>query len=463
MTNKSKHRSTVWEKLAWGAGGMTESLVNTINMLAMPIYSIALGVSPALIGLATAIPRLVDAFTDPIMGNVSDNARTRWGRRRPFIMIGSLLTGLCMGLIFIPNRHWPELGLFAWFTVMACLFYIGFTIWSIPWSAMGMEMSDDYNDRTRIQVARMVFATVAGLGVSWVYKLSFLFSSDEVVGVRPIVWIIGGVMAFMGLLSAVFVKEWRHVENQSKISLRPALKMTLSNKPFLLLCGAVIFFAGGMIMVEPMLLYVNIYHVFEGSRSAASSMVGISGTVGVIIALVMLPVGGWVSGKIGKRRAAMVALLLIIIGKGSQFWLVTPANPYLQLICRGVFQPGIMLMWALVPSMIADVCDLDELKSGHRREASFSSVYQWIWKLGATLAMTLGGLLLSLAGANVTGDGVMLGPDVVFRLRLILSVVSPLFAVVAFGCIWFYPLTEMKLRDIKQELSKRQSMSELVL
>ena len=64
---------------------MTESLVNTINMLAMPIYSIALGVSPALVGLATAIPRLLDAFADPIMGNISDNARTRWGRRRPFI------------------------------------------------------------------------------------------------------------------------------------------------------------------------------------------------------------------------------------------------------------------------------------------------------------------------------------------------------------------------------------------
>jgi GPH family glycoside/pentoside/hexuronide:cation symporter len=80
-----QHKSTWAEKFAWGAGGMTESLQNSIWALSFPIYSIALGVSPALIGLAKALPRVVDAFTDPIMGNISDNARTRFGRRRPVV------------------------------------------------------------------------------------------------------------------------------------------------------------------------------------------------------------------------------------------------------------------------------------------------------------------------------------------------------------------------------------------
>ena len=345
------------------------------------------------------------------------------------------------------------MALFAWLTGMLCLFYIGFTIWSIPWSAMGLEISEDYNDRTRLQIARMIFAALAGLAVAWVYKLSFVFSADEVVGVRWVAAIVGATMAATGVLSALFIKEWRNVTTQLGIRLLPAMKLTLSNKPFLLLCGIVAFFAGGMIMVEPMLLYVNIYYVFEGSRPAASAMLGISGTCGVILATSLLPLGGWLSGRIGKRHAGMIALTLIIIGKGSQFWLVTPESPYLQLICRGIFQPGIMMMWALVPSMIADVCDMDELESGRRREASFSSVYQWIWKLGATVAMLLGGVLLSLAGATVSAPEVVLAPDVVLKLRLMLSGVSPAFAVAAFICLWRYPLTEQRVAEIKAVLS----------
>jgi len=454
------HRSTLTEKIAWGAGGMSEGLTNSIWALSFPIYSIALGVSPALIGIAKAAPRVVDALTDPIMGNISDNARTRFGRRRPFIFVGAILIGLLAPLIYMPNRDWPELGLFAWFTGMTVLFFIGFTVWSIPWSALGLELSDDYNDRTRVQVARMVFATLANLATNWVYKLAFLFDSDEVVGVRSVGMLIGGAMLVCGILSALSIREWRPVSSQASIKITEALKTTLSNKQFLLLCGAILFFAGGLILVGPLLLYVNIYHVYEGDRDAASTMMGISGTVGVILSLIMLPVGGWIAERLGKRHAAFIALGLIIVGKGSQFWLVTPAMPYLQLITRALFDPGIILMWALVPSMIADVCDVDELHTGRRREASYSSVYQWIWKLGATLAMISGGTLMSLVGADVKSADDMLPEGAVFRLRLLLCIVPAFFGLIAFACIYFFPLTREKVDDTKRQLQALRGNAE---
>lgn len=451
------HKSTFSQKLAWGAGGLTENLVNSIDALVFPIFSIGMGVSPALLGIARAVPRLVDAFTDPIMGNVSDNCRTRWGRRIPFIFIGAILVGLIRPLIFMPNRNWPELGLFAWFAILTTLFFVAYTVWSIPWGALGLELSDDYNDRTRVQVVRMVFATLAGLGVSWAYKLCFLFNPDEVIGARTVGWIIGTVMMGAGILSVFFVREWRTVAGQKRIRLMRALKMTMSNRPFLLLCGTVLFFAGGIILVEPLLMYNNIFYVYGGDRSAASTIMGLSGTVGVVTSIFGIPLGGWLSEKVGKRRAAFIALSLVIIGKGSQFWTVNPELPYLQLVSRFIFQPGLMFMWALIPSMIADVCDQDELECGCRREASFNSVYQWLWKLGATAGMMLGGMLISAAGADMKSPDAVLSDDTILRLRLLMAVMPALFACGALICVKIFPLTEEKVQEIKQRLAEKRS------
>lgn len=450
----SSHRSSVREKLFWGAGGMTESLVNSIYALAFPIFGIGLGVSAFLIGLAKAIPRLLDAFTDPVMGNISDNTRTRWGRRRPYIFWGAIGIGLLMPLIYMPIGGLSELGLFFWFVGFLSLFYVAYTVWGVPWAALGLELSSDYHDRTRLQVSRMVFSSIGGLGAAWVYKLCFLFSPDETVGVRPVVMIVGGLMLVFGLMAALGVREWRKIDRQPRIRIGAALKMTLSNRPFLLLSGSILTFATGTMLVEPMLLYVNIFHVFGGvetARSSASTIMGISGTMGVIISTICLPIGGWLSSRIGKKNTAYLALSLILVGKGAQFWTLTPQMPYLQLVSRMLFQPGILMMWALIPSMIADVCDLDEARNGYRREASFSSVYQWIVKLGATSAMVVGGFLLSFAGAGKVQAETVLTPQTILSLRLMLAIVPACFALVAMFCIWKYPLSEAKIRQMQSD------------
>ena len=459
-TSKTENRrSTFLEKISWGAGGLTEGLTQSVFALAFPIFSIGLGVSPFLIGIANGAIRFIDAITDPVMGNITDNARTRWGRRRPFIFAGAILLSLLYPLIWMPSRNWSEGGLFAWFFVLTGLFFVAYTIWGIPWSALGLELSDDYNDRTRIQIARMVFSTLSGLGVSWIYKICFFFDPDEIIGVRKAGWVIAGILLVGSIVSAFFVKEWRSIQKQPPIALKSALKVTLSNKPFLLLCASILFYSAGFIMTDPLLLYVNIYHVYDGARDTASTIMGVSGTVGVILALVMLPVGGWASEKFGKRRTALIALTCIIVGRGSLYWLVTPASPYLQLISRAIYQPGNILMWALIPAMIADICDLDELKTGRRREASFGSVYHWVWKCGATLAAMLSGVLLSLVGATAGEPNAMLSAEVILRMRLILGIVPVLLGCIAFLCIWRFPVTQAQIEDAKRELEIRKQES----
>lgn len=452
----STHRTSKKEKLVWGAGGITESLVNCLYSLAYPIFAIGFGVSPALIGIAQAIPRMVDAFTDPLMGNISDNTRTRWGRRRPYIFVGAFLVGLFFPIIFMPGQDWTPTTYFIWYTVFSTLFFIGYTIWSIPWHALGLELSDDYNDRTSIQVARTVFAALAGMAVNWVYRLCFVFNENELIGVRYVALIIGGVMLVSGICSALFVREWRPVASQPAMPFWASMKATFSNGAFRLACGSVLCFAGGLILIIPLQTYVMIYHIYEGNRAAGASLMGFTGMLGAVVSAIMLPLGGKLSARIGKRHAAYLALFLIMAGYLAIFPLARADMPYLILVTVLLYQPGIMLMWTLVPSMIADICDLDELQNGRRREASFGAVFQWSWKMAATIAMMLGGFLLSMAGAGpeATANSAVLPEEVMWRIRVLLSVVPTVMALLGLWCIARYPLTEKRVYEIQLELSE---------
>lgn len=461
IVEKSFHhkRASFKEKLAWSAGGVTEMMNNSIGNLATPIYSIALGVDPALIGVATAIPRIVDAFTDPLMGSISDNTRSRWGRRRPYILVGSFLLLLSFPLMWLIPSGWGENSLFVYFMLTSILFFLCMTVWNITWTALGFELTDDYNDRTSLQIMRSVFVNLATVSLGWLYPLCFVFSDSEAIGVRYVGLIIGVVMFACGVLPALMCRERKLTTIQkTKVPLGQSIKITLKNRPFLLLAGALTTFACGSILVQPLLMYTNIYYVFSGDKASAGIVIGVAGTASLVTTLMILPLGNMASKKIGKRRTALFALIMLLIGKGSYWFTLNPDMPYLQVISRCLFQPFMALLWALVPAMIADVCDLDELETGHRREAAFGAAYQWLWKFGSTAAVALSGILLSLIGAKGEAGLTSLPVEVVVRLKLLFCTVPPAFAAVAFIFMYFYPLTHKRVEEIKAQLDEQSSL-----
>lgn len=139
------------EKLAFGAGNMNNLLMNNIlNVLLNPIYNIALGVSPALVGYATAIPRLWDAVTDPVVGSLSDNFRSRWGRRKPFMVLGALISALSLIAIWLVPPVWGEYSKFLYLIAVSLVFYTGNTLFLVPYTGLGLALSDDYRERTNL-------------------------------------------------------------------------------------------------------------------------------------------------------------------------------------------------------------------------------------------------------------------------------------------------------------------------
>ncbi|MGE4490645.1 MAG: MFS transporter [Kiritimatiellales bacterium] len=445
------------QKLAWGMGGMTNDLINVINVLAIPIYSIALGVSPVLIGIALTIPRLWDAFSDPIMGYLSDNFRSRWGRRRPLILLGAVLLCITFPLLWTPNPNWSQNVLFGYFLLMLIGYYTAYTVWSVPWNALGFEMTSDYNERTRVQAWRSVFAVSAGLFISWTYKLCFLFNKNEVIGARYVGVLIGIILLITGAASAFFCRERMEVQKQEKIKLGPAFSITLKNRPFLMVCGTVSLFIVGFFLVYPMAIYVNIYYVFRGiedGKNAASGVTGLGGMLGAILGLIAIPAITGLATRWGKKKTLMLGLALTAVSLFSQIVTFTPAHPYLQLVSFIIQTPSIAFIWLIIPSMIADVCDVDELNTGLRREGMYGAVYGWILKIGVSVGQLLSGFILTMAGINPSAE--MQSPDAIHNLRILFSIVPFVFTLSAFFLIARYPLTEAKVEELKQQLAVKQ-------
>lgn len=448
-----KNQLPRYQKLAWGMGGMTNDLINVISVLAIPIYSIALGVNPALIGIALTIPRLWDAFSDPIMGYISDNFRSRWGRRRPLILLGAVLLLISFPLLWMPNPNWSSNGLFIWFLLMLIGYYTAYTIWSVPWNALGFEMTPDYNERTRVQAWRAVFATSAGLFISWTYKLCFLFNENEVIGARYVGLLIGIVLLITGAASALFCKERTEAQKQEKIKLVPAFVTTLKNKPFLMVCGAVACFILGVFLVQPMAIYVNIYYVFQGSdnaRDAASVVTGLGGMLGAILGLVTIPAISWLATHWGKKKTLLLGMAITAASFLSQFWTFLPAHPYVQLVSFCLKAPSIAFIWLILPSMVADICDVDELDTGLRREGMYGAVYGWVLKIGVSLGLLLSGFVLTMAGIKT--DGQVQSPEAIQNLRILFSMVPFVFTLIGAYLIVRYPLTESQMEELKAQI-----------
>ena len=162
------NRVSTGQKVAWGIGGVADTLMaNTLNQLVMPIYNVGLGVDARLVGIALGALRLLDAFTDPFMGNLSDNTRSRWGRRRPYIFAGAILGAVLYAMIWMPPSSLGETGLFVYLLVVSTLFFVAYTIFSIPFGALVFEMTPDTHERTRIISCRTFFLGAALIAIPW--------------------------------------------------------------------------------------------------------------------------------------------------------------------------------------------------------------------------------------------------------------------------------------------------------
>lgn len=454
-------RVSLGEKTALGAGYLPVFLGNAaVNSIALPFYQMTLHMNPTLLGAVLALPRLWDAVTDPIAGHFSDNLHSRWGRRRPLIFIGAILQALAFGAIWMAPAGWSDVGKAVFLALALLLFYSCYTVFSVPLMALTYEMTPDYKERTRVTAFAGFFNKVGEIGYAFLFPLAGLAIFGNVIfGVRIVGWATGLIFfGIVGLLPALFVKERyysRISSNQTRIPFWPSFGASIRNRAFVVLIGLTICQVLAGMLASSTDYYLIVYYMFDGdialgSRWKAYLSVGYA-AVGI---LSIYPVN-WLANRIGKRSTLSIIFAMVFLGAAGKWFLYTPGNPWKIFIDPIFCGPIWTALNVLMPSMLADVCDDDELRHGQRREGIFGSIFSWIQKTGFSLSVLGMGIALQLSGFDAALAGEQ-SPESMLTLRLFLSVSTAVWAAAAIILLAFYPLTQQRAYEIRDALEARR-------
>ena len=414
-----RDRIPVLTKMAYGLGTALDMWgLWLYPSVGFAVFSIYLGVDAKWVGLAMTLIRLYDAFSDPWMGWISDNVRTRFGRRRPFILIAGILCGLGLPILFCVSHSWADksfLGISAifWFMIFSNMIYIPvFSAFTVPFNSLANELTPDYEERTSIMTYRSAMQKVFEVATFYALRFTnlacFLIPGTDkhnvLRGMQVYSCILGVVMAVFAIVIFLRVKERYYeklvVKGQEHISLKSALYETLTCRPFLfmLLVGAS--FNLGTSMLGTLGYYATVYYVCAGNQGLGNDWNFWMGLAFMIGGLVGAPILNRVAYYLGKRNALIVTASIGIISYAGTWYLYTPHILWLQTVASGLTGLTASGLWMLYGSICADVIDYDELHTGKRREGSFTSCGTYILKLGNALGGLLAGYVISSVGGN---------------------------------------------------------------
>ena len=469
-TSTSIGKVPMGQKIAFGLGMLANQMFPAALGIFMVVLVENLGMPSWMWGVLFFVPRIVDAFFDPIMGFISDNTKSVWGRRRQYVFIGSIIMGIAFIIMWQLYREDSVMYNFTFFLTFSLIFHIGLSIFSVPFVAMGYEMSDDFHERTSIMAISQWIGQWAWVIAPWfwvvMYDPSWFPNADT--ATRTLAIWVGIVFMILAMVPAIFIKSkltkfddtlepltFKTIGGSLK-EILSSFKEAFSNKPFRKLCIATFFIFNAFNTVAGFTFFIVVYYLFNGDTAAAGIWPTLFGCMGALATtFIVIPIVAWMSKKMEKKRAFLISQGISVFGYILLWFLFIPGKPYMFLFALPFFSFGIGSLFTLMMSMTADVCDMDELESGKRREGVFGAIYWWMVKFGFAIAGLLTGVIMSVvafkAGAPTQPEGAVTG------LRLFFSGVPIFGTLIAMWVMWDYDLTEKKARDIKKELDERKA------
>jgi len=468
----SEHHATAPEdriplrqKSAYAVG----MFVNNLQAAALPamvvILNLGLGMDPVLVGLIAAIPRAFDAISDPMVGYISDHTRTRWGRRRPYIFVGAILAGLVFALMWQLPEGRSESFYFWVFLGASIVFFLTYTLYATPFVAFGYEMTADYHERTRLHAFANTAGQLVWLGVPWFYAIMAnenLFR-NTVHGARSLAIAVGVAVAVMGVVPAIVCRERdtpvptagdKRGVLANTLAFLKGIGITFKCSPFVKICAATFLVFNGYQLGISFSLYVMIYYVFNGDDSRAGELLGWFGTITAAATIGVILVTGWLATHIGKRRTFILTISVSLVGYALKWFGYNPDHPYWLLYAAPFVAFGVGSLFTLMGSMIADVCDYDELGTRQRREGVFGAIYWWMVKIGMALAGLLTGIMLNASGFDVE---LATQPEKTLFLLRVFDVGVPLItSALAIVIMFTYQISERRAYEIRAELERRR-------
>jgi glycoside/pentoside/hexuronide:cation symporter, GPH family len=462
-------RLALTTKLLYGVGEISNALRSfTFGVFLLFYYTTVLGLPGTLVGIATAINLTWDGVIDPLIGHLSDRTRSRLGHRHPYMIIGAACMGLSFYATFSPPAGLSQWELFAWLLLSNILLRTSTSLFTVPYHALGAELSQGYYERTSITGMRAIFALAGTMGAA---ALAFgLFFPTTTPGVDPktnpdgysaMALAFGLTMMISGLIAAAGTWHKRIrapvVTREVGKGLRVNLALALRSRSFVVLTiSAALFYLGSVINATLAIHYLS-YHarIVESSALSAFQLAFYGGG--------LLGVACWlrIARRVDKHRiyllsttiaALILVLAYLLVGEGKLFG---TGNVLPLAIGNGIAGFFASALWVLPASMIADTTDEDTLLSGQRHEGAFFGVFSLAQQLAGGLAVFAAGVLLDRVAGLVPGQLVQ-SAATVERLALLYTLLPA--ALLALGALLILPyrLTHRRVEMIQQELAARQ-------
>ncbi|MCE1195091.1 MFS transporter [bacterium] len=459
------NRLTLRTKLGYGVCDLGGNLFFTVgSFIVMKYLTDVVGLSPWLSGLALSVGRVLDAFSDPIVGSLSDRTATRFGRRRPYMFVGAILLFATMVFFFRNPRLESQAALFAWaaisYTLLAAVAY---TLVNIPYSSLTPELTQDYNERTSLNAYRFAFAivgTLLGAGaalplisaVSGAAIVDNKWVGDPSAGYQVLGIAFGAAMAVTALITVFSVRETTSHIARPKAGFVNIVKdylSTFKNKPFLLILLPWTLNITGVTVLSTMLQYY-FTNVLNQPDKVTMAMLLL-----LVVAIAFIPIWTAVSKRIGKKWSYIIGML----GVAAGVLLIFLAGPSastgtlyaLVAFCGIGFSTGYALPWSIIP----DAIDYDFLNTGENREGLYYGIWTFSSKLGQAISALIIGALLSLT--RYDGTIALQNPDAQLVIRLLFGPIAAVFYVASAIVLAFYPITARKHAEIRRQIAEREA------
>lgn len=459
------------QKIAFGFG----MLANQMFPAALSVFLIVLvqdlGFAAFAWGVLQFAPRIFDAITDPIMGFISDNTKSKWGRRRQYVFIGGLIMGIAYIAMWQLYKDNGVMFNFIYFFLWSLVFYLGLTIFSVPYVAIGYEMSDDFNERTKIMAIAQWIGQWAWVIAPWFWVFLYdpaWFPGGPDAGVRELSLYVAIPCTIFALIPAIFIKSkstlnedgflpinFGYIKKSIKKIFRDALDaFKIPQFKKLALATFLVFNSFNVIAAfTPLIIW---HHMFNSDQAAAGIWPSMHGSVGALCTtFLVIPIVAFMAKKLGKKKTFIISQSISIVGYILFWFLFIEGKPHLFLYALPFHSFGIGGLFTIMMSMTADVCDIDELNTGKRREGVLGAVYWWMVKMGYGIAALLGGTILWIVGFdadNVTTSSVT-GIRLFYCLLPIAGVLAAIYIMST------YDLTEERAKEVREALDKRKSAS----
>jgi GPH family glycoside/pentoside/hexuronide:cation symporter len=420
----------------------------TVTILLLRFLTDSVAISAATASLIIGITHFYDAVIDPAMGHASDRTSTRWGRRRPYLVLGALLIPLSLiGLFNVPASLTPS-ALVAYVVTLSLLLATACSMFKVPYTALSIEVCSSYHERSRLMAFR-VYGSSFGLMLGSTlpaWSLAQLGSNRAAYG--QMAWLIGGVAALCCLAGALLTpRERHHAEPPPRCSLREYLRIAWDNRPFRIVCSAHAIFMIGVATVAASNAYFT-HYVLE----ASDAWLGTFYVIMVTASLVSVPVWLKATLRLDKKRTYILALALY--GLMHLSWICADADEPIEVRCLRVLLIGVALggVMLLAFSITADVIHYDSIRSGQRREGALCGIQSVIDRAFSIIGVGLLGVLLTTFGYLASDDS-MTSVQPQSAIAAIYIAFSILPAACCFVSIWIlskYDLTAEMLQQDRQ-------------